>query len=110
VGAFGLGLHYESKNQPALLREAERFTTGPPAAVKSESSDRELRWWHLPQVDWPVAYSAGDQFEHVGINLSSARERDARAEAPVEAEAGPMPAHDGFRFEDDECIVPAILK
>jgi len=36
------------------LREAERFTQGPPAGVSSEAG-RELRWWHLPEVDWPVA-------------------------------------------------------
>jgi len=42
------------ENQPELLREAERFTTGPPAVVQSDSK-QELRGWHLPQVDWPVA-------------------------------------------------------
>jgi hypothetical protein len=42
------------ENQPELLRESERFTTGPPTGVQPKS-DRELRWWHLPQVDWPVA-------------------------------------------------------
>jgi DDE family transposase len=42
------------ENQPELLRESERFTTGPPAAIQPES-DGELRCWHLPQVDWPVA-------------------------------------------------------
>lgn len=42
------------ENQPELLREAERFTTGPPAALQSDG-DEELRLWHLPQVDWPVA-------------------------------------------------------
>ena len=42
------------ENQPELLRESERFTAGPPTGVQMES-DRELRWWHLPQVDWPVA-------------------------------------------------------
>lgn len=42
------------QNQPELLREAERFTAGPPAGVQSEA-EQELRWWHLPQVDWPVA-------------------------------------------------------
>ena len=53
----GLGLDWAftlKQNQPDLLHEAERLTTGPPAAVQSES-DQELRWWHLPQVDWPVA-------------------------------------------------------
>lgn len=42
------------ENQPELLREAERFTAGPPAAIQSDR-DQELRWWHLPEVDWPVA-------------------------------------------------------
>ena len=42
------------ENQPELLREAERFTTGPATAVQSDAK-QELRCWHLPQVDWPVA-------------------------------------------------------
>jgi hypothetical protein len=42
------------ENQPELLREAERFTAGPPATSQSDSK-QELRCWHLPQVDWPVA-------------------------------------------------------
>ena len=42
------------ENQPELLREAERFTTGPPSVVQSDPK-QELRCWHLPQVDWPVA-------------------------------------------------------
>ena len=42
------------ENQPDLLREAERFTDGPPLAVQWDSK-HELRSWHLPQVDWPVA-------------------------------------------------------
>lgn len=42
------------ENQPDLLREAERFTAGPPAGTESEP-DRELRGWHLPQIDWPAA-------------------------------------------------------
>jgi hypothetical protein len=55
VERLGLDWAFTLKeNQPELLREAERFTTGPPAGVQSDS-DRELRWWHLPQVDWPVA-------------------------------------------------------
>lgn len=37
-----------------MLREAERFTTGPPTAIQSDSQ-QELRCWDLPQVDWPVA-------------------------------------------------------
>src|ERR1035438_8050480 len=53
----GLGLDWAftlKENQPDLLREAECFTAGPPVAIESER-DRELRLWHLPQVDWPVA-------------------------------------------------------
>lgn len=53
----GLGLDWAftlKENQPELLREAERFTQGPPAGVSSEVG-QELRWWHLPEVDWPVA-------------------------------------------------------
>jgi len=42
------------ENQPDLLREAERLTAGPPAAIQAER-DRELRWRHLAEVDWPVA-------------------------------------------------------
>jgi len=42
------------ENQPELLREAERFTQASPTGVHTEP-DREIRYWHLPQVDWPVA-------------------------------------------------------
>ena len=53
----GLGLDWAftlKENQPELLREAERFTQGSPSAVHAEP-DREVRCWHLPEVDWPVA-------------------------------------------------------
>ncbi len=42
------------ENQPDLLREAERFTQESPTGVHAETS-RETRYWHLPEVDWPVA-------------------------------------------------------
>jgi hypothetical protein len=42
------------ENQPELLREAERFTQGSPTGVHTEPG-REIRYWHLPHVDWPVA-------------------------------------------------------
>jgi Transposase DDE domain len=55
VERLGLDWAFTLKeNQPELLREAERFTAGPPAGVQSEP-ERELRWWHVPQIDWPVA-------------------------------------------------------
>ena len=46
VERLGLDWAFTLKeNQSELLREAERFTTGPPTAVQSES-DRELRCRH----------------------------------------------------------------
>jgi hypothetical protein len=42
------------ENQPDLLREAERLTQESPTGVQKES-DREIRYWHLPDLDWPVA-------------------------------------------------------
>ncbi len=42
------------ENQPDLLREAERFTQESPTGVHAETG-REIRYWHLPEVDWPVA-------------------------------------------------------
>jgi len=42
------------ENQPDLLREAERCTQESPTGVHAEPG-REIRYWHLPEVDWPVA-------------------------------------------------------
>jgi hypothetical protein len=49
VWAFSL-----KENQPELLREAERFTQESPTGVHAEP-DREVRYGHLPEVDWPIA-------------------------------------------------------
>src|SRR5438128_11892124 len=46
------------ENQPELLREAERFTQGSPTGVHAEPG-REIRYGHLPEVDWPVADRRG---------------------------------------------------
>ena len=55
VERLGLDWAFTLKeNQPDLLHEAQRLTTGLPTATLPEP-DRELRLWHLPQVDWPVA-------------------------------------------------------
>jgi hypothetical protein len=55
VERLGLDWAFSPKeNQPDLVHEAERLTTGTRTAGQSEP-DRELRWWHLPQVNWPVA-------------------------------------------------------
>jgi len=42
------------ENQPELLREAERLTQESPPGVQAEPC-REIRYWHLPDLDWPVA-------------------------------------------------------
>jgi hypothetical protein len=42
------------ENQPELLREAERFTQQSPAGIHSEPG-QEIQYWHLPELDWPVA-------------------------------------------------------
>ena len=42
------------ENQSELLREAERFTNQSPTGIHTEP-DREVQYWHLPEVDWPVA-------------------------------------------------------
>ena len=42
------------ENQPDLLREVERLTQESSAGVHCEPG-REIRYWHLPEVDWPVA-------------------------------------------------------
>src|SRR5258707_2322092 len=42
------------ENQSDLLREAERCTQESPTGVHAEPG-REIRYWHLPEVDWPVA-------------------------------------------------------
>ena len=42
------------ENQPELLREAERFTSGSPQCTQAQPNE-QLRLWHLPEVDWPVA-------------------------------------------------------
>ena len=55
VESLGLDWAFTLKeNQPELLREAERFTQGDPGGVSCQS-DQELRWGHLPEIDWPVA-------------------------------------------------------
>jgi hypothetical protein len=42
------------ENQPDLLREAERCTQQAPTGVQAEPG-REIQYWHLPDLDWPVA-------------------------------------------------------
>jgi hypothetical protein len=73
-GVERLGLDWAftvKENQPDLLCEAERFTAGPPAGVESEP-DRELRWWHVPQIDWP----AGDRLVRVVKTVRIDRKRE----------------------------------
>ena len=55
VERLGLAWAFTLKeNQPELLHEAERCTQDSPHGVQVEP-DREIQYWHLPEVDWPVA-------------------------------------------------------
>ena len=55
VESLGLDWAFTLKeNQPDLLREAECFTQESPTGVHAEPG-REIRYWHLPEIDWPVA-------------------------------------------------------
>lgn len=55
VERLGLDWAFPLKeNQSELLREAERFTQASPAGIYTEPG-REIQYWHLPEVDWPVA-------------------------------------------------------
>lgn len=42
------------ENQPELLHEAERLTQESSSSREAQP-DGEIRYWHLPEVDWPVA-------------------------------------------------------
>jgi hypothetical protein len=55
VERLGLAWAFTLKeNQPALLREAQEITPESPTGVHAEPG-REIRYWHLPEVDWLVA-------------------------------------------------------
>jgi alkylhydroperoxidase family enzyme len=55
VERLGLAWAFTLKeNQPDLLQEAKALTQQSPTGVQVET-DREIRYWHLPQVAWPVA-------------------------------------------------------
>lgn len=42
------------ENQPELLREAERLTQESSPGIQAQPGE-EIRYWHVPEVDWPVA-------------------------------------------------------
>ena len=42
------------ENQPELLHEAERLTQESSPGMEAQP-DGEIRYWHWPEVDWPVA-------------------------------------------------------
>ena len=55
VERLGLVWAFTLKDNPRdLLREAERLTQESPTGVHAETGG-EIRYWHLPEVDWPVA-------------------------------------------------------
>jgi hypothetical protein len=55
VERLGLDWAFTLKeNQPDLAQDAEGLTHESPTGVQVET-DREIRYWHLPEVVWPVA-------------------------------------------------------
>ena len=55
VEALGLEWVFTLKeNQPELLAEAQRLTTGD-SDVEQSDSTKQIQLWHAPQVFWPVA-------------------------------------------------------
>ncbi len=55
VEALGLQWVFTLKeNQPELLAEAQRLSTGEPDMEQSDSK-QQIQLWHAPQVYWPVA-------------------------------------------------------
>jgi hypothetical protein len=62
------------ENQPELLHEAERCTRASPTGVHEEPG-REIRYGHLPEVDWPVA---GSGWSKRFASNSSAASRSAK--------------------------------
>lgn len=93
VEGLDLGWAFTLKqNQPDLLHEAERLTAGPPDAVQS-GSDQELRWWHLPQVDWPVAArqvrvvktARTDHQRRVAVSQDGSRLKKGKSEVALES-------------------------
>jgi len=59
------------ENQPELLREAERLTQESPTGVHPEPG-REIRYWHLPELDWPVADRRCGSSKRFASNTSAA--------------------------------------
>jgi hypothetical protein len=55
VESLGLDWAFTLKeNQPELLHEAQRCSQESPTGIHVEPG-REIRYWHLPELDWPVA-------------------------------------------------------
>ena len=51
-----------------------------------------------------------DQRSNLGIDLGSARALWARAQAPEQPKASPMPGNNGFWFDNDQDVVPCRPK
>jgi hypothetical protein len=55
VECLGLAWGFILKeNQPELLREAQRCTQDSPTGIQADQG-REIQYWHLPEIDWPIA-------------------------------------------------------
>ena len=87
------------ENQPELLREAEHFTQGPPTGVHAEPG-REIRYWHLPEVDWPVADRLVRVVKTVRIEAAASRHgQRKRRSANQEQDGGDAREHQLLRHQ-----------
>lgn len=93
VEALGLDWVFTLKeNQPELLREAQRFTEGPPTDVSTEA-DQEVQYWHLPEVAWPVAdrwvriVKAERMEKQRGVTVRKQGARRIKSKSPVTEES-----------------------
>ena len=65
------------ENRPESLREGGSFIREIPAASPPKS-DQEVRWWRLPEVDWPVA----DRLAPVVKKVRVENQRSAAVDEP----------------------------
>ena len=69
-------------NQPSLLAEAERLTAGPPQDHET-TSQQDLKLWHVPDVDWPVADRTVRVVKTVRVqNAKCVKVEEIQVEAP----------------------------
>ena len=72
-----------SDNPPSLLAEAERLTSGP-SQDHETTSQQDLKLWHAPEVDWPVADRTVRVVKTVRVqNAKCVKVEEIQVEAPL---------------------------